>query len=111
MRLRRSGGRLGALVTRVTSGAAVRTSTGTSRAAAMAALAGIALPAAARACAVCYGAADDRMIDGTRLSVLFLLGLTYLLLGGGVGMFLLARRRHRNAPAPTNPSQGRAPAP
>ena len=52
-------------------------------------------PAAARACTVCYGAADDPVIDGTRLSVVFLLGLTYLLVGGGVGMFLLARRHHR----------------
>jgi hypothetical protein len=57
----------------------------------------VALPAVARACTVCYGAADDAMIDGTRLSVVFLLGLTYLLLGGGVGMFLLSRRHHRNA--------------
>jgi hypothetical protein len=60
-----------------------------------------ALPAVARACTVCYGAADDAMIDGTRLSVVFLLGLTYLLLGGGVGMFLLSRRHHRNAAART----------
>lgn len=52
-------------------------------------------PAAARACTVCYGAADDPVIDGTRLSVVFLLGLTYLLVGGGIGMFLLARRHHR----------------
>jgi hypothetical protein len=65
-----------------------------SRLAATAALLGLLGPAAARACTVCYGAADDAMIDGTRLSVVFLLGLTYLLLGGGVGMFLFARRRH-----------------
>ena len=52
-------------------------------------------PTAARACAVCYGAADDAMVDGTRLSVVFMLALVYLLLGGGVGMFLLGRRHHR----------------
>lgn len=65
--------------------------------AAAAAVATAALPAAARACTVCYGAADDAMIDGARLSVVFLLGLTYLLVGGGVGMFLLSRRHHRQA--------------
>ena len=62
---------------------------------AAAAAASALLPDVAHACAVCYGAADDPMIDGTRLSVIFLLGLTYLLLGGGVGLFLLSRRHHR----------------
>lgn len=52
-------------------------------------------PAAARACAVCYGAGSDPMLDGTRWSVAFLLILTYLLLGGGGALFVLARRRAR----------------
>ena len=52
-------------------------------------------PAAARACAVCYGAGSDPMIDGTRWSVVFLLILTYLLLGGGGVLFVLARRSAR----------------
>ena len=56
-------------------------------------------PAAARACAVCYGAGSDPMLDGTRWSVIFLLILTYLLLGGGGALFVLARRRARRAAA------------
>ena len=56
-------------------------------------------PAAARACAVCYGAGSDPMIDGTRWSVAFLLILTYLLLGGGGALFVLARRRARREAA------------
>ncbi|MDX1630390.1 MAG: hypothetical protein R3234_00875 [Thermoanaerobaculia bacterium] len=51
------------------------------------------LPELARACAVCYGSAEGEMIDGARASVLFLLGLTYLLLGGGIGLVFVARRR------------------
>lgn len=82
------------------------------RAAAAAALATAVLPAVAQACAVCYGNADGRMIDGTRLSVIFLLGLTYLLLGGGVGLFLLSRRHHRKlSAAATNETHRRADAP
>ena len=54
-------------------------------------------PAAARACAVCYGAASDPLLDGTRWSVVFLLVLTYLLLGGGGVLFVLARRGARRA--------------
>ena len=56
-------------------------------------------PAAARACAVCYGAGSDPMIDGTRWSVVFLLILTYLLLGGGGALLVLARRRARREAA------------
>lgn len=51
------------------------------------------LPELAGACAVCYGAAEGDMIDGARASILFLLGLTYLVLGGGIGLVLVARRR------------------
>ena len=45
------------------------------------------------ACSVCWGAAEDPVVQGTKLSIVFLLGLTYLLLGGGVGMVLIARRK------------------
>jgi len=45
------------------------------------------------ACSVCWGAAQDPVVHGTKLSIVFLLGLTYLVLGGGVGMVLLVRRR------------------
>jgi hypothetical protein len=55
-------------------------------------------PSAAHACAVCYGKAGGDMIDGARVSVLFLLGLVYLLLLGGIAAFVMARRR-RGAPA------------
>jgi hypothetical protein len=51
------------------------------------------LPAASRACAVCYGSAESSVLHGTRLSIVFLLVLTYLLLGGGIVGFLLLRRR------------------
>jgi hypothetical protein len=60
---------------------------------ALAAAGGALLPATARACAVCYGRAEAPVLEGTRLSVVFLLVLTYLLLGGGVAGFLLRRRR------------------
>jgi hypothetical protein len=45
------------------------------------------------ACSVCWGSAQDPVIQGTKLSIVFLLGLTYLLLGGGIGMVFMARRR------------------
>lgn len=54
---------------------------------------GSAAPTAA--CAVCYGAADDPVLDAVNLSVIFMLGLVYLVLGGGVTMALL-HRRHRS---------------
>jgi hypothetical protein len=50
-------------------------------------------PEAALACTVCYGSAADPVIEGTRWSIVFLLALTYLLLGAGATLFLLARRR------------------
>jgi hypothetical protein len=85
------------------------------RATALAATVGVAggalLPRLAHACAVCYGNAEGDVIGGTRLSVVFLLGLTYLLLGGGIGAFLLARRHHRNASAAPTHTHRRADAP
>lgn len=51
------------------------------------------LPAQTLACSVCWGAAQDPVVQGTKLSIVFLLGLTYLLLGGGVGMVFLVRRK------------------
>lgn len=47
------------------------------------------------ACSVCWGTAQDPVIHGTKLSIVFLLVLVYLLLGGGVGMVFMARRRAR----------------
>ena len=57
------------------------------------------LPAQTLACSVCWGAAQDPVVHGTKLSIVFLLGLTYLLLGGGVGMVLLVRRKALRAAA------------
>lgn len=45
------------------------------------------------ACSVCWGAAQDPVVEGTKLSIIFLLGLTYLLLGGGVGLVFIVRRK------------------
>ena len=47
------------------------------------------------ACSVCWGNAQDPVVHGTKLSIVFLLVLTYLLLGGGVGMMVMVRRRAR----------------
>ena len=49
--------------------------------------------APAFACPVCYGEAGGSMIDGAKLSVLFLGSLVYLLIGAGVGVVFLLRRR------------------
>jgi hypothetical protein len=50
-------------------------------------------PGVAAACSVCYGAAEGDMIDGARTAIVFMLVLTYVLLGGGLGMVWIARRR------------------
>ena len=60
---------------------------------------GFLMPTQMLACSVCWGAAQDPVVQGTKLSIVFLLGLTYLLLGGGVGMVLLLRRRALRAAA------------
>jgi hypothetical protein len=67
--------------------------------------AGLLAPAVAEACAVCYGAAESPVIAGTRLSIVFMVVLTYLLLGGGIAGFLLTRR-HRLRAASTQPASG-----
>ena len=56
------------------------------------------------ACSVCWGAAQDPVVEGTKLSIVFLLGLTYLLLGGGVGMVFVVRRKALRAAAAGNAS-------
>lgn len=47
------------------------------------------------ACGVCFGNSDSDMAHGARLSVLFLLVLTYLVIGGGVAAFFHSRSRAR----------------
>jgi hypothetical protein len=53
------------------------------------------------------------VVHGTKLSIVFLLALTYLLLGGGVGMVLMVRhkaiRSHGNTPDPAPPAAGTHP--
>lgn len=48
---------------------------------------------AAVACPVCYGQADNAVIDGAKLSVVFLGALVYLLIGGGIALAVVAHRR------------------
>ncbi len=57
------------------------------------------------ACSVCWGAAQDPVVEGTKLSIVFLLSLTYLLLGGGVGLVFVVRRKALRAAA-TPPATG-----
>ena len=45
------------------------------------------------ACPVCFGAEETTMINGTRLGVLVLLGITLAVQGGFLGFFLYLRRR------------------
>ena len=68
---------------------------------AMAAFAGNSL-----GCTVCFGDSDDPMVQGTEASVLFMVGVTYFLLGGGVISFFLLRRRARRL-AEQNAAEGR----
>ncbi len=55
---------------------------------------------AAWACPVCYGAADNAMIDGAKASVLFMGALVYCLLGGVAAMVIALRRRARKLSDP-----------
>jgi heme/copper-type cytochrome/quinol oxidase subunit 2 len=45
------------------------------------------------ACPVCFGAHETSIIDGTRLGILVLLGITLTVQGAFVGFFLYLRRR------------------
>ncbi len=61
----------------------------------------ILLAAEAAACPVCFGETDDQAaVDGVRWSVVFLGALVYALMGGGVAMFLVLRRRARRLQDP-----------
>jgi hypothetical protein len=61
------------------------------------------------ACSVCWGASQEPVVHGTKLSIVFLLGLTYLLLGGGVGMVLLVRRNALRTAAANGAAGGALP--
>lgn len=45
------------------------------------------------ACPMCFGAAETSMVDGTKLGVLLLLGVTLAVQGGFLGFFLYLRKR------------------
>jgi hypothetical protein len=45
------------------------------------------------ACPVCFGAEETSMINGTRLGIMVLLGITLAVQGGFVGFFLYLRKR------------------
>lgn len=49
------------------------------------------------ACPMCFGAEETSLIDGTRLGILVLLGITLAVQGGFVGFFLFLRQRARRA--------------
>lgn len=49
----------------------------------------------ASACPVCYGQAEGKVIDGAKLSVFFMGGLVYTVMGGGVALAFVAARRAR----------------
>jgi len=57
----------------------------------------------AAACPVCYGNAEGQMIDGAKASVAFMGFLVYALMGGGVAMVVVVRRRalRQGEPAPS----------
>ena len=45
------------------------------------------------ACPVCFGAEETSMVDGAKLGVLVMLGVTIAVQGGFVGFFLYLRKR------------------
>jgi hypothetical protein len=45
------------------------------------------------ACPVCFGAEETSIIDGTKLGVAVMLGITLAVQGGFVGFFLYLRKR------------------
>ena len=47
------------------------------------------------ACPVCFGAEEHSMINGTRLGIAVLLGITVVVQGAFVGFFLYLRKRAR----------------
>jgi hypothetical protein len=64
------------------------------------------------ACSVCWGNAQEPVVHGTKLSIVFLLSLTYLLLGGGFGMVVMLRRRARSLNVTSeHPAESAAPSP
>ena len=47
------------------------------------------------ACPSCFGAEETSMIDGAKLGIIAMLGVTFTVQGGFLGFFLYLRRRAR----------------
>ena len=60
----------------------------------------LSIAASSFACPVCFGDSDDPIVKGVEASVLFMVGVTYFLLFGGLTTFILLRRRARRLAAP-----------
>ena len=45
------------------------------------------------ACTFCFGAEESSLIDGAKLGILVMLGITFTVQGGFVGFFLYLRKR------------------
>ena len=45
------------------------------------------------ACAMCFGADETAMIDGTKLGILVMLAITFAVQGGFLAFFLYLRKR------------------
>ena len=45
------------------------------------------------ACPMCFGAEETSMIDGTKLGIVVMLGITFAVQGGFFGFFLYLRKR------------------
>lgn len=64
----------------------------------LALLVALALAQKAHACAVCWGgASDSSMIDGAKMSILFMAILIYSVLGSFIAGFVVIGRRSRRA--------------
>lgn len=60
-------------------------------------------PAEARACAVCFGAPGSDLAETISLSILFMIGVTAVMLAG-LGLFVLTLRRRARAAGPRPPA-------
>jgi len=49
------------------------------------------------ACPVCFGAEETSMVDGTKLGILVMLGITFAVQGGFAGFFLYLRKRAKRS--------------
>lgn len=49
------------------------------------------------ACPACFGAEETAMIDGTRLGILVMLGITVAVQGGFLAFFIYLRKRAKRA--------------